>query len=108
MPLLESQIEKAIVSYAKKRGALSYKFASPSNRGVPDRIFFFEGATLLMEIKRTGQKPTPLQKHTMKTLTDAGVAVVWCDSVELGKKQIDGLVFGFGPSKDTCTCCDAL
>jgi hypothetical protein len=50
--VLEKDLEKKIVIKAKKLGYLTYKFVSPSNRGVPDRIFISEtGKLFFMEFK---------------------------------------------------------
>ena len=36
--MLEKDIEKRMVEEVKRRGGLCYKFVSPGNPGVPDRI----------------------------------------------------------------------
>jgi hypothetical protein len=60
--VLEKDLEKKIVIKAKKLGYLTYKFASPSNRGVPDRIFISEtGKLFFMEFKSKKGKLNQLQ-----------------------------------------------
>lgn len=60
--MLEKDLEKKIVNKAKKLGYLTYKFVSPSNRGVPDRIFISEnGKLFFMEFKSKKGKLNELQ-----------------------------------------------
>jgi len=60
--LLEKDLEKKIVIKAKKLGYLTYKFVSPNNRGVPDRIFISEsGKLFFMEFKSKKGKLSQLQ-----------------------------------------------
>lgn len=61
------------------------KFASPARRGVPDRIFVHQGRVLFLEVKRPGEKPTPLQEHEIGLLRSAGANADWCDSADRGR-----------------------
>lgn len=48
----ESQIEARLVRMVRDRGGLCYKFVSPANPGVPDRIVITpDGRTLYVELK---------------------------------------------------------
>lgn len=48
----ESVIENKLVREVRKRGGLCYKFISPGNPGVPDRIVITpEGRTVYVELK---------------------------------------------------------
>lgn len=48
----ESQIENRLVRMVRERGGLCYKFVSPSNPGVPDRIVITPGGkTIYIELK---------------------------------------------------------
>jgi hypothetical protein len=82
--VLERDIEGKAVSWAKKNGWLSFKFVSPAQRGVPDRIFMKSGRIVFIEFKRLGGKLSPLQAHTIKKMLDAGCEVHVCDSIEDG------------------------
>lgn len=77
----ESQIEAALVKFAKENGVLTYKFSSPAHRGVPDRIFIGHGRVLFLEIKQKGKKPTTLQRREMRQINDHGGHAHWCDNV---------------------------
>lgn len=77
---LEKSLEQKVVKYAKATGCLCYKFTSPGNRGVPDRIIISPtGKVLFLELKAPGKKPTPLQEHTMKQLSRNGAKAYWTD-----------------------------
>jgi hypothetical protein len=89
---LEKEIEKKIGDYSKKRGCLYYKFVSPANRAVPDRIIITPGGvTGYLEIKRGGCKPTPLQMKELTKIKEKKCHVGWVDDVEKGQKFIDSL-----------------
>lgn len=48
----ESQIEARLVRMVRERGGLCYKFVSPGNPGVPDRIVVTpDGQTVYVELK---------------------------------------------------------
>ena len=48
----ESEIEKRLVRKVRERGGLCYKFISPANPGVPDRIVVTpDGRTIYVELK---------------------------------------------------------
>ena len=66
--MLESKIEAQCVKWAKENDWLSYKFVSPSNRGVPDRIFLRNGKTVFVEFKQPGKVPSTLQARQIELL----------------------------------------
>ena len=82
----ESVIEKKVSNYAKLLGWISYKFTSPSNRGVPDHIYFREGHTILIEFKAPGELPTKLQQKHIQRLQDQLIHVYVVDDIEQGKE----------------------
>lgn len=88
----ESTIERNVCTYAKSLGFLVYKFTSPAQRGVPDRIFINpSGVTGYIEFKASGKRPTPLQMHELNTLRVQGCFAEWCDSLEEGRRLVDEL-----------------
>lgn len=89
--MLEKVVEKKVCDYARKKGWLVYKFVSPSQRGVPDRLLAYRGHVLFIEFKQAGKKPTKLQLHHLDRLTDAGLDAVVIDNVETGIKLIDSI-----------------
>jgi hypothetical protein len=81
----ERQIESKVVKKAKELGFLTYKFSSPSNRGVPDRIFISpHGKVFFIEFKSEKGKVTKLQEKVIKDITIRDVDVFVVDHVEIG------------------------
>ena len=61
--MLEKDIEKFLNDNIKKLGGRSYKFVSPGNSGVPDRIIFLPGGRIyFVELKTKKGRPSTLQK----------------------------------------------
>ena len=86
----EGKIEAKLVRYCRKVGVLCYKFSSPSRAGVPDRILVFPDSTVVfLELKATGQKPTPLQKRELDLLTKHKARALWFDNFEDCKALVD-------------------
>lgn len=72
----ESTIERKFVRACRERGAMSYKFVSPSHRGVPDRIVVTaDGRIVFVELKTPRGSLSGLQKYEIARLRDRGVAV---------------------------------
>lgn len=81
----EKEIEKILVAEVKKLGGRAYKWTSPGNDGVPDRIVVFPNRTpIFVELKADNGKLSALQKVQIDRLKSLGqhVKVV---------KGIDGL-----------------
>jgi len=81
----ESTIEKKVSDYAKTQGWLSYKFVSPSNRGVPDRIYLKAGKCIFIEFKAPKKKPTKLQEKIISRIREQDLEVYIIDDIEKGK-----------------------
>lgn len=72
----EKEIEKILVSEVKKLGGRAYKWTSPGNDGVPDRIVIFPGRPpVFVELKADNGKLTALQKIQIGRLKDLGQEV---------------------------------
>ncbi|MEG2869954.1 MAG: VRR-NUC domain-containing protein [Clostridium sp.] len=72
----EKEIEKILVDEVKKLGGRAYKWVSPGNDGVPDRIVILPGQRLIfVELKTDTGKLTPLQKVQCERLADLGQRV---------------------------------
>lgn len=75
----ESVLELKIKKAAKERGILSFKFVSPGQKGVPDRLFITKGGyVFFMELKSTKGKLSELQDAVIKTMVihNADVSIV--------------------------------
>jgi len=85
----ENKIEDAVCAFAISVGMLSYKFVSPSNRGVPDRIFLYRGHAMFIEFKRTGKIALdPLQEVVGKKFAANGFIVQVCNDIQEGNSMI--------------------
>jgi hypothetical protein len=64
-------------------GGKAYKWSSPGNKAVPDRICFFpKGRVVYVECKAPGKKPTPLQIKVLQFLNSLGNNTVIIDTKE--------------------------
>lgn len=67
--MLEKDIEKILVKEVKKLGGLCYKWVSPGNAGVPDRIVLLpHRPVMFVELKTDTGKPSRLQEVQIKKL----------------------------------------
>lgn len=74
--MLEKDIEKILVNEVKKLGGRAYKWTSPGNDGVPDRIVIFPNrAPVFVELKAEKGGLTPLQVVQIDRLRELGQAV---------------------------------
>lgn len=71
----ESEIEKILREKIKEKGGRAYKFISPGNGGVPDRLITINGKVIFVELKRPGGQLTNLQKKQIRDLTNFGMEV---------------------------------
>ena len=72
----ESAVEAKLVRGVKDIGGLAFKFVSPGNVGVPDRILIFPNGTIwFVELKADGGRLSAMQKRQIAKLEKAGVLV---------------------------------
>lgn len=79
--MLEKELEKKFCGLVKAAGGKAYKFVSPGNDGVPDRLVVLPGGHVgFVELKQRGKKPTALQKKRIEELRALGcfAAVLDC------------------------------
>lgn len=69
----EKDIEKYLAHEVKKIGGRAYKFISPGNAGVPDRLVCLPGGEItFVELKAPGGRLTPLQERQIERLDKLG------------------------------------
>lgn len=69
----ESEIERVLVEEVKRLGGRAYKWTSPGNDGVPDRIVFLPDARVIfVELKTDTGRLSPLQKIQIDRLKKLG------------------------------------
>lgn len=67
--LKEKYIEEYLCKEMNKYAGKAYKFVSPSNAGVPDRLVILpNGDVLFVELKRHGEKARPSQEVQIRRL----------------------------------------
>ncbi len=72
----ESTIEARLAREVKKRGGLCYKFVSPDNAGVPDRIVITpDGRTIYVELKTLIGRLAKIQKWQLAEMRKRGADV---------------------------------
>ena len=90
----EKDIERILVTEVKKLGGRAYKWTSPGNDGVPDRIVILPGRPpLFAELNTALGRLTTLQKVQISRLRDLGqdVRVLYgMDDVDRFLKEIGG------------------
>lgn len=92
----ERDIEEYLRNQVKKAGGKAYKFVSPGNDGVPDRLVLFPGGRVyFVELKAPGKKPRPLQIKQMRDIAALGCDVRVIDS----KEGVDAFIREAGGTK---------
>jgi tryptophanase len=92
--------EKVIEEYLRKKVkeiyGIAYKFVSPGNSGVPDRLVLLPGGrAVFVELKAVGKEPTPIQLLQHKKIKALGFQVLVIDS----KEKVDAFIRSYGEMK---------
>lgn len=86
----ESTIEARLVRMVRERGGLCYKFVSPGNPGVPDRLVVLpDGRTVYVELKNEVGRLSKLQVWQHEELRKRGADVRTLKSVEQVKAFVE-------------------
>lgn len=97
----EHALELYLQREAKKQDVLCYKFTSPAQNGVPDRILMANGHIRFVELKAPGEQPRPLQISVINRMRKHGAVVHITDSRAEIRKILCEIVDTPGPIKDT-------
>ena len=85
----EKAIEEYLRNQVKALGGKAYKFVSPGNAGVPDRLVCLPGGKVVfIELKAPGKKPTTLQLKKHLELLKLNQKVYVVDS----KLEVDNII----------------
>lgn len=77
MTIRERDIENKLRQVVEKNGGLFFKFVSPGNDGVPDRIAVLpNGQTWFIELKALSGRLSPIQEWQIDRLKAKGANVV--------------------------------
>lgn len=87
----ETDIEKTLIRAVEEKGGKAFKFASPANAGVPDRIVLLGGRAYFVELKAPGQELRPLQNYRRRQFEEFGFEVYVIDSAFGVEEFIDAI-----------------
>ena len=69
----ESELEARLVRWVRALGGVAYKFVSPGNAGVPDRLVVLPGGLIrFVELKTDTGRLGPMQGRQLRRLEDLG------------------------------------
>ena len=84
--MTESQIEARLVEGVRLLGGVAFKFTSPGNAGVPDRLIILPGGHVLFaELKTKEGRPSKIQRFQIDRLRRLGV----CVGLVAGQEGVD-------------------
>lgn len=90
--MTEKDIEEYLRLGVKKQGGTAFKFKSPGNSGVPDRLIVMpENRIYFVELKRPGGETSPLQNRQISRLKDLGCRVLVVDSKESAERFLNDI-----------------
>ena len=85
----ERDVERYLRERVKQLGGRAYKFVSPGNNGVPDRIVMLPGGKLFfVELKAPGKETTALEDAQIDRISKLGQDVFVVDS----KEKVDNIL----------------
>ena len=85
----EREVDRYLRERVKQLGGRAYKFVSPGNNGVPDRIVMLPGGKLFfVELKAPGKETTALQDAQIDRISKLGQDVFVVDS----KEKVDNIL----------------
>lgn len=88
--MTEKEIERRMRELVRQRGGLFYKFLSPNNPGVPDRILISPtGVVWFVELKTNIGRLSKIQTQQIGKLEKRGVNIRIIRGWEAAKKFID-------------------
>lgn len=74
--MLEKDVERYLTQEVKKRGGMCFKFVSPGNTGVPDRIVLTPGGKVVfVELKTVTGRLQPIQQYMHREMRKRGAEV---------------------------------
>lgn len=88
----EGVIETYFKDQCQLHNILTFKFISPSQRGVPDQIALYDGVTYYIELKAPGKTQSPQQKLVMKKIKNVGCKYYLIDSKDGVDKFIKEII----------------
>ena len=88
MPVLEREWEVEFVSFCHELGIMCEKLKPFTKNAWPDRTLLYRGNVMFVELKKDGEKPTPLQHYVMGLLSLQGFFAIWADNLVEAKQLV--------------------
>lgn len=98
----ESDVEAMLVKAAARAGGLAAKHVSPGRAGDPDRLVVIprpecpqcgsKAVVALVEVKRPGERPRPLQTRRMEEWASKGLRVAWVSTPDEVQEMVRGML----------------
>ncbi|SEA15355.1 VRR-NUC domain-containing protein [Eubacterium aggregans] len=96
--MLEKELEGLLREETRRQGGRCYKWTSPGNTGVPDRIVILPaGKVGFVEMKQEGKKPTRNQVLQLNRLLKLGCRVYLLDREASIKEVLADIAKGCCP-----------
>ena len=90
--MLERDIEKWLGERVKELGGIFYKWVSPGNDGVPDRIVILpEGRIYFVELKTKNGRLSPIQEYQIRCLKMRGIDVIVIKGIDEARRWLSGI-----------------
>ncbi len=94
----ESVLEKKFRAMVARAGGKAYKFVSPGNTGIPDRLVIMPGGHIgFVELKQKGKKPGKQQEFRMAELRRLGCFTAVVDDADSAEAAIRSIREQPGP-----------
>lgn len=88
---IEQHIQTSIIKYIKSIGGLPIKqnqIGIYAQAGIPDIIACIKGRFVAIEVKRPGEKPTPIQEAFLESIAKKGGVAFWSDNLDRVKSLL--------------------
>jgi len=88
----ESRVERQLIDGVKALGGKTFKFISPGQAGVPDRVVILPGGTVhFVEVKAQGGRVSKLQQRSLANLRHMGVTALVLTGTDEVRHYLDNL-----------------
>lgn len=90
--MTEKDIEKKLVHGVRMLGGIAYKWVSPGNDGVPDRVVVLPGGRIdFVELKTEKGRLSEIQKRQHERLAACGFPVLTLYGMDDVKKYLEAI-----------------
>lgn len=94
----EKGLENLLVKKVKELGGVTFKFESPGNKGVPDRIILYNGKSYFVEVKNESSN-TELRKLQRFQIERIKMQGIYACRIKTKQELEDLLILIYGVKK---------